>query len=247
MFVQTAAAGLTPDAINSVFATPKPGAQLALGLAFTDQTGTRVTLSDAIGGRPAVLVLVDYTCRGICGPVLAFVAQALTQSGLDPRSDYRLLAVGLDPKDTAADAQSMQRAQLADDALAASRFLIADDRAIEMLTSAAGYGYVYDRENDQFAHPAVALVLTPDGRIARALDGLSVQARDLRLALVEAGRGKLGTWRDQLRLLCYGFDPAAGVYTPAVHRVLMIAAGATALLLAAGIAWLLLAERRAAA
>ena len=85
--------------------------------------------------------------------------------------------------------------------------------AIRAETVAAGYHYVYDKSVDQFAHPAVAYVVTAKGRISRVLSGLGLDANDLRLALVDAGKGRVGTFADRIRLLCYCFDPATGIYS----------------------------------
>ncbi len=46
----------------------------------------------------------------------------------------------------------------------------------------------YDEAQQQYAHAAAIMVLTPDGKMARYLYGISFSARDLRLALTEAAR-----------------------------------------------------------
>src|SRR5262249_25139779 len=202
------------------------------------------SLGEALDGRPSLLILADYTCRAICGPVVALVASSLERSKLTPGVDYRLIVIGLDAKDRPADAQAMKRGQLGDDgALAqASSFLTADDAALAQLTQALGYRAVYDSANDQFAHPAAVFVLTADGRVARALSGLGIDAGDIRLALVEASEGKVGGFADRIRLLCYGFDPGVGAYTPSIHWLLLVVclvstaglAGAIGLMMRAG-------------
>jgi protein SCO1 len=62
-----------------------------------------------LGTKPSALVLADYTCEMLCGPVISIVSDALTHSGLRLGADFQLVAVGLDPKDTAADAASMSK------------------------------------------------------------------------------------------------------------------------------------------
>ena len=64
----------------------------------------------------------------------------------------------------------------------------------------------------QFAHPSGVIVLTPDGRLARYMFGIEYGPRDLRLALVEASAGTLGTAVDTLLLYCYHYDPMTGRY-----------------------------------
>ena len=55
-------------------------------------------------------------------------------------------------------------------------------------------------------------MLTPQGKIARYLFGIEYAAKDLRLSMVEASKGNVGTVVDQLLLLCYHYDPKAGKY-----------------------------------
>ena len=98
---------------------------------------------------------------------------------------------------------------------------------MHQLTEALGFHYRYDAAVDQFAHPAGALVMTADGRVSRTLSSLALNPKDLRLALVEAGAGRIGTFRDRLALLCYGFDAAHGVYAPAIARMLKLFAALT--------------------
>jgi protein SCO1/2 len=204
----------------------------------TDGSGGRRNLLRSVV-EPAVLVFADYTCTTLCGPIVAFVSAALAQSGL-PATRFRLFVVGLDPKDTAADAERMRQAHLdpASPVNAATTFFTTDEADVHKLTAALGYRYAYDREADQFVHPGAAYVLTADGRVARVLTGLGISAGDLRLALVEASDGRLGTFDDKVRLLCSGFDPAHGTYNLLVSRLLAASAIATMLALAGGVALL---------
>src|SRR5262249_32942929 len=117
-------------------------------------------------------------------------------------------------------------------------FLTADDDTIRLTAQALGYRFAYDVERDQFAHPAAALVLSADGHVARVLSGLGIDGNDLRLALVEAGQGRIGTIGDQIRLLCYGFDPTVGAYTVSIVRTLELTSALTVVVLALGIGWL---------
>src|SRR5205823_5609118 len=84
-----------------------------------------------------------------------------------------------------------------------------------------GFRYVWDAAGGQFAHVAVVTVLTPDGRIARYFPGIEYPARDLRLALVEASEGRIGTVVDRLLLFCYRYDAASGRYTPMIARAVV--------------------------
>lgn len=234
----SAHAGLTERDLAGAVLAPPPGARVPLTLPVQDAAGRSLAFGAALGGRPALLIPVDYTCRTICGPALAIAADALAETGLRPGADYTLITVGLDPKDSPADARALVEARIPDPALAGATVILTGGAGAGALLEAVGYRAAYDAETDQFAHPAGALALTPDGRVARALSSLALNPRDLRLALVEAGEGRIGTLADHVTLLCSGFDPVHGVYTPLIRRLLTIAGALTVAALAAALVWL---------
>ena len=245
-FTVPANAGIVAAQVKNVEAAPAPGAALPLELGFVDEAGHPWALREAIGGSPNVVVFVDYTCRTLCGPVLEFVAAGLAKSGLKPGADYRLVVIGLDPKDKPGAARAMRREHLGDgDPIGrAAIFLTGEERAIHSVTEAAGLHYYYDAEHDQYAHPAAAYVVDVEGRVRRVLSPLGLDGADLRLAIVDAGRGSVGTLADRIHLLCYGYDPVRGIYTERITTLLAIAAGMTLLALLGGISLMAMHERR---
>lgn len=231
-----------------VAVAPPPGARVPLDLAATEAaTGQAVTLGSVIAGRPVLLLPVDYTCGNVCDPMVSMSADALAGTGLAP-NDYALVLVGIDPRDDAASARRMLAETLGERAPAVRpRALIVSEAALRRLTAAVGYTAVYDAGTDSFAHPAAALLLAGDGRVARVLSPLALTGRDLRFALTEAGEGRVGGLADRLALLCYGYDAARGIYTPMVQRILTAAGVATILAIGLLIVGLTrLAGRRAA-
>jgi protein SCO1/2 len=176
---------------------------------------------------PTVLVFADFTCTTLCGPVVAFAGHGLGGSGLHEGAGYRFIVVGIDPKDSAAAARSMKRDQLGSNSDAI--FLLPDAAQVKALTGALGYRYTYDAAHDQYAHAAAAYVLDRSAKVVRVLSGLGLDPADFRLALVEAGKGAIGTVSDQIHLLCYGFDPTQGAYNLAVSRLLSITAAVSIL------------------
>jgi protein SCO1/2 len=244
-----AEARLTATAIEFVGASPPANAQVRLSLTLQDEAGAPQTLGAATAHTPSVLILADYACQALCGPILSLTAASLERSGLQADRDYRLIVVGLDPRKGPPDAKAMKAAQIGEegDLVKASTFLSADEVTLQQLAAALGYRSSYDAENDQFAHPAVVFVLTADGRVARTLSALGVDAGNLRLALVEAGEGRIGSTADTIRLLCYGFDPAAGRYTPSIRLLLGLGWLLTAMALGGGVGIMLLTRSRASA
>src|SRR4029077_3377522 len=112
-------------------------------------------------------------------------------------------------------------------------FLTGDIGAIRRITQAVGFRYVWDQASQQFAHPAGTVILTPEGQISRYLFGVEYAPRDLRLALVESGGGKIGSPIDAVFLACYRYDPMTGRYSAAIMSIVRLAAIATVLALAA--------------
>jgi protein SCO1/2 len=242
-------AGVTAADLKAVAAEPPVDATLPLDLAFIDDTGVARSLRDALGGKPAVLIFADYTCRTLCGPILDFAAAALRQSGLQPGSDFRLIAIGLDPKDRSDAARAMRVERIGtDDPLARTAVVLTGQApAIAAATAALGYRYAYDAAHDQYAHPAAAYVLDAQGKVTRVLSGLGLSGNDMRLALVAAGQGHVGTLGDRIRLLCYGYDPVRGIYTERITLMLEIAAALTVAVLGGAILLMNMVVRRRAA
>jgi protein SCO1/2 len=241
MIPSGAQAAVTASQLEQVALAPRANAQLPLQILMSDLHEQAAPLQRWLGGMPTVWVLADYTCETLCGPAISIVSSALADTGLKAGKDFRLIVVGLDPKDTAARALAMKKAQLStkDGLSEQSYFLRVAAADIGTLTDAFGVRAVYDREHDQFAHPTAAFVVTSGGRISRALPALAIDAASLRLAVVEAGQGRIGGWTDQVHLLCYGFDPASGTYTLAARRLLLAATSISVIALAGLIGLLL--------
>ncbi|HTK14009.1 MAG TPA: SCO family protein [Xanthobacteraceae bacterium] len=228
-------AGLTRAQLDNLKLAPPPGARVPLDLVFRNLDNHQVTLGEAIGKRPALLLPVDYTCKEICGPALSITAGALAGTGLTAGRDYSLVIVGIDPRDGIDAARTFTAAQVGGPGVSV---LTGDKASILALTRAIGYTFVPDDRNDAIAHPAGLVSLTADGRVTRALSSLALEPTDLRLALLEAGEGHIGGIIGQLTLLCYGFDAVHGIYTRNIETVLRIAGVMTVALIAAGIGFL---------
>jgi len=242
---QPVRARITPAEYSDVGITLSPGAAVPLAAIVTDENGRLYGLGELIS-RPAILVFADYTCRTLCGPILAFVAAALQQSGLEAGVQYQLLVIGLDPKDGPKAAATMRQNYLGDSTAinGAAKFVTGDAATIKALTNALGYRYHYDADDDQYVHPGAAYVLSAKGQVVRLLTGIGLSGADMRLALVEASEGRVGTLRDKVRLLCSHFDPVHGAYDISVSRMLVATGLVTMLALGGGIGILVLMGRR---
>lgn len=234
----TAEAGLTRVQLRSVGVFPPAEAALPSALTFRDTRGNTVRVSTALSGTPAVLLFTDFACKSLCGPILTMTSAALARTGLKPGRDFRLVVIGLRANATIAGARAFVRPQLSPAILGATRILVGTTATIATATGALGYRYLYDAGHDQFAHPTAAFVLNGSGKLLAVLSAPGLRAMDVRLALLRAGTGAAETFADRLRLLCYCYDPATGVYTAAIGR-LVDAAAAASLLALGGWIWLL--------
>ncbi|HEY4192439.1 MAG TPA: SCO family protein [Mesorhizobium sp.] len=223
---------------------PQIGAQLDIGKAFHDASGQTSRLSEILDGRPALVIFGYDKCPNLCGVTQQAVASDLAKTGLDPET-YRALFISIDPSETSQDA-TLAKTEVASSAgqkgLMAWRFLTSADNAGAALAAEAGI--TFDRRDRvaQYIHPIAVMAVTPQGRIAQVLPALSFEPRDLRLALVEASAGRLGSIADHVFLLCAGFDASKGQYTSIIAATVKTGGVATILALAAGI--FMLARRR---
>ena len=107
--------------------------------------------------------------------------------------------------------------------------LTGDEETIRRVTSAAGFFYKWDEASGQFAHVSGVLVATPEGRLSRYFYGVEFSPRDLRLALVESGDGKIGSAIDELFLYCFHYDPESGQYGVVVMNLIRLGGALTVL------------------
>jgi protein SCO1 len=247
--VNPARAHFTARELAGISAAPPADARLPLELTFRDDNGDTATIATALAGHPAVLIFADYTCRTLCGPILEFAASGLAKTGLRPGVDYRLVVIGINPRDGFDSAHAMRAAHIdAGSPINRGAVLLSGDESnIRAATTAVGLHYAYDPEHDQYAHPAAAYIIDAAGRVHRLLSPLGLDGSDLRLALVDAGGGTIGGLADQIHLLCYGYDSVKGIYSERITTLLGYAAVATLIIMAGGIfAMIMLARRRIA-
>jgi protein SCO1/2 len=205
-----------PAPLRDVGYDQRLGQALPLDTALRDETGAPVRLRDYFDDRPVVLVPAYYTCPMLCPLVLNGLVSALRALSFTVGKEFSVVVFSFAPSDTA-DLAAGRKAALLDDyrrvgAEKGWHVLTGDEPAIRALTGAIGFRYAWDEAHKQYAHASGIVVATPDGRIARYLFGVEYAPRDLRLALVEASAGRIGTVVDQLLLFCFHYDATTGRY-----------------------------------
>ena len=228
------------DPFGAAGVDPKPGAQIPLDAAFHDQAGRPVTLRELANGKPLVVAPVQHHCPNICGLTLEGLHEAIAGQAYKPGRDFEVVAFGIDPREGTAAAETSEQRLAGSPPAAGVEALVGPAANIAQVTQALGYRYAWDPRIGQYAHIAAVAVLTPDGRLARWLYGVAPSPKDLHLALTDAGRGRLGDLGEQIRLLCYHYDPKTGRYSSLVMEILR----AVGVALTAGLAGLIAAFLR---
>lgn len=237
------------DPLSKVGFDQKLNQQVPLDLTFRDEHGASVKLGDYFGAKPAILVLAYYKCPNLCTLVLTKLVETMRGLPFDIGDQFEVVTVSIDPRETPALAAAKKATYLARYGRAGAaggwHFLTGEQGQIERLTQEIGFRYAYDARQDQYAHPTGIMVLTPQGKISRYFYDLEYTPRDLRLGLVEATDGKIGSPIDYVLLRCYHYDPVTGQYTVAIMSIVRMVAVASTMVLGICVFAMLRRDRRA--
>ena len=197
----------------------KLGNMVPLDLTFIDEKGERVTLKKLMDGKPAMISLNYFRCSGICTPQLTDMAKMLTRLDLAENLDYKVITIGFAEDEgyelAAAKRKTMlgsiQRQYVAD----AWRFVIGENNSSGVFSDLVGFSYkktVSDAGVVDYIHAGVLIMLSPEGKITRYLNGIEQLPFDVKMALMEAGEGKVGPTIAKNLLYCFSYDPKAKTY-----------------------------------
>lgn len=218
----------------------KLGAALSPNLPFRDENGKAVTLGAYLGQKPVVLVLGYYECPMLCTLVLNGLVAGMSELKASVGTDYEVVDVSINPLETPALAAAKKQSYLKQygrpGAASGWHFLTGDQRSIKRLADEVGFRYAYDAPSKQYAHPSGLVILTPQGKVAHYLFGVTYAPRELSDALHDAAGERVGSPIAQVLLLCFHYNPLTGKYSSSVIAGLRVLAVATM----GGIFWLLL-------
>jgi protein SCO1/2 len=237
-----------PLALRDISIEQRLGEQVPLDIAFRDEAGRTVKLGDYFGKRPVVVSLVYYNCPKLCNLVLNGLVGGLRTLPFTVGKDFDVVTVSFDPRESAADAVKKKEVVLHDYGRAGDaasfnagwHFLTGDKASIDALASAVGFKYAFDTATNQFAHASGVMVATPEGKLSHYFYGIEYAPRDLKLGLVEASAGKIGSAVDKLTLYCFHYDPTTGKYGPAIMNIMRV----TGILTVVGLAALIMVLQR---
>lgn len=257
-----------PPELQDIGIQDRLGNVIPLNLEFTDEKGKTIPLKTYFdGARPVILALVYYECPNLCGYLLKGATEGFSQLAWNIGEQYDVVFVSIDPKETPILAAGKKVAflkeywrlrengdrgrgpaqrvaeEVPEGVAGGGHFLVGKEKDIQTLAKEVGFKFRFDPTINQFAHPAALFIFTPQGKLARVLQGIEFSPRDLRLALTEAGQGKIGTIVDRLLLLCYRYNTKMNKYTLFASNLMKVSGAVT--LLALGFFILRLGRKRA--
>lgn len=214
--------------------------QVPTELRYQNSDGEEVELGQYFDGkRPVILAMGYVDCPHLCSLVHEEMINSLEQISLDMGEDYRVLSVSIDPDEPLDLTRSARQRYLQmygrDGAAEGWHSLVGTKEANEKLGESIGFEYAYDAEKDQYAHPGAIMVLTPEGKVSRYFYGVDYPPSDLKLGLLQAAEGSIGSPVDQVLMRCFHYDPKTGKYSVAIMNVMRMAGGATAVIVALGL------------
>lgn len=216
-----------PRALQGIDVVERLGESIPEDLIFQDETGKTVKLGDYLHkGKPILLVMAYYRCPMLCNMVLNGVSESAKTLDLALGKDYVILTVSIDSRETpelAAAKKTRYKEAFGKPGVEEGWFfLTGTSESSKALADAVGFKYFYDKKRDEFAHPAVIMLLSPEGKITRYVYGISYKNFDLKLGLIEAAQGKIGTTIDRLILSCFHYDASSGSYVPLAMNIMRL-------------------------
>jgi protein SCO1/2 len=227
-----------PDSIlTQIGIDQKLDAQVDPDITLTDESGRPVKLGDYFGDKPIVLTPVYYECPMLCSMLLNGLVKTLRVMPFAVGKEFTILTFSINPSETSKSAAEQKQHYVRDygkpQASAGWHFLTGESDTIQKLADNIGFRYTYDTYTKQWAHTSAILVLTPSGRVSQYFYGIEYDPTDLKLSLVQASNGKIGSIVDHILLYCFQYNPTTGKYSIAIMRVLRTLSAATVLLLVA--------------
>jgi protein SCO1/2 len=225
---------------KETFFKPRLGDRVPQNLAFRDEQGNKVLLGDFGRNKPLILVLAWYRCPMLCTLVLNDLVKGLRGVPFTAGDEYEVVIVSFDAREKPELAKVKKEAYLEEYARPGAEkgwhFLTGEQKQIDQLMDAVGFRAIWDERQQQFAHARGILVLTGDWMVTRYFLEGTFPPRDLRLALIEASEGRVGSPMDRILLMCFNYNPETGKYSMAVLTVVRLAGAATVGLF--GVFWL---------
>jgi len=186
-----------------------------------DETETPTTLG-ALIDKPTIINLVYYRCPGICSPLMEGLAEVIGKVDLELGKDYQVLTISFDPRESIELAHRKKNNYLnlmsdPEPAREHWKFFVSDSASIARLTNAVGFKY--KRTGNDYLHAATIVIVSPDAKITRYLNGTYFLPFEITLAITEASEGISAPTVNRILQFCFAYDPVGQKYVISMTRV----------------------------
>lgn len=222
-----------PREVENVTVDQRLGESLPMGLELTDSSGNRVVVSDFFDGDRPVIVTLNYSnCPMLCNVQLNALTESLQELDLQVGEDFQILTLSIDPHEPPeriaqtkrSYVERLDRQPTVGEGWA---FCTATQPVIAEFADAIGFRYTYDEKSGEYYHPAMLAFVSPEGMISRYSLEVHFPPDQVKMALVEAGEGKVGGAVDQFLLWCYTYDPDRNSYVPQAWKLMRLGGAVT--------------------
>ena len=235
--------------VEKVDVTEHMGEVISTDLEFVHHSGKSMMLSSLMNRERPLLVTLNYfSCETLCSVQLNALKGVLTDLDWSIGENFEIITISIDSNETADLARKKRVNYLTDLFLTKNdidnvsdlsaeqnselqeiinsdnwHFMVGKKENIQKIADELGYGFAYEPVSKEYLHPAVVMILSPQGMISRYLYGISFDAKDLKFSLIDAADGKVGTAMEKIILSCYSFDLSTGKYTPVAFKIMRLA------------------------
>ena len=220
-----------PERLDGVSIDEMLDAQIPLDTKFMDDRGGQTSFGELLkDGLPLLLTLNYSDCPGLCVAQLNGLTKGINDIGsLDLGKDFKMVSLSINPREQQ-DRAAATKKKYSDDLANHHNpkgwsFLVGNEADIQKVSKAVGFNYTYDVKHNRYNHAAAAILISPKGHVTRYLYEVGFTGETLKMALVEAGQGKIGSSLDAFVLWCYHYDANENRYSANAKTVLAIAAG----------------------
>ncbi len=234
-----------PRQMRGVGIAERLGERVATSTPLVNSKGEPATLGGILAdGKPMILTLNYFRCTNLCNIQLHGLTEGLRALGETPGEDFHLVTVSIDPTDTPdkAAAKEENYSEATGHPRARWTFLTGTQEAVQAVADSVGFQFKFDADTNQFAHTAAIFLVSPQGVNTRILYGIDYPAGTLKMSLLEASAGTLGTPLERILFTCFHYDGDLGRYALAAMGVMRM--GGILLLVSMAICWVFLVRRR---
>lgn len=240
---------VAPKEVANLDVEEHVGDSLPLDLIFQDHKRQQVPVRSWFEGRRPVIVSMNYSnCPMLCNLQLSGLVESLKELDWSAGKEFDVISVSMDPAELPERAGQTRQRYLdmyeRPGTGSGWRFLVGNRQSVERLAASIGFKFRYVPDRREYAHPAMFVLCTPDGKIARYMYGVEFPPATMKLSLVEAGEGKVGGTWEQILLFCFHYDAEKGRYAPAARNLMRAGGAASVVALATFIGLMFRRERR---